>query len=104
MSILNGAVSAALVHAQTPPFGRRLQPTACLPLPGCADVAVSPDGALAYAVCRDRLVTYALREKEVPRKLGSLSGLRSCRQLAAAAAGCCWIACDHEGLFRICTA
>ena len=76
MSILNGAVSAAVIHTEPPPFGRLLQVKACLPLPGCADVTVSPDGRTAYAVCRDRLVVYALDAGGLPGEKGSIGGRR----------------------------
>ena len=41
--------------------------------------------------------------KEVPRLLDR-TVLPGQPEFAAAAAGYCWIACGHEGLFRICTA
>ncbi len=77
MSILNGAVSASVIHTEQPPFGRLLQAKACLPLPGCADVTVSPDGGTAYAVCRDRLIVYALDRNGLPTEQGSVGGLRA---------------------------
>ena len=98
MSILNGGVSAAVIHTEPPPFGLRLRAKARIPLPGCADVAVSPDGRTAYAVCRDRLIVYAL--DGLPEEKGSIGGLRACRQIAVSE-GIAYVTARQDGLFIV---
>ena len=98
MSILNGTVSASVVRPEQPPFGRRLRLRSSIPLPGCADVAVSPDGALAYAVYRGGLVVYALEKDAPPAELGRVEGLCGCRQIAVSE-GIAYVTARQDGLF-----
>ena len=101
MSILNGAISSSVIHPTPAPFGRSLHPSARIPLPGCADVAVSPDGALAYVACRDMLVTYSLPQEGQPVELGRISGLHACRQIAVSEDGIAFVTARPDGLFII---
>ncbi len=81
MSILNGAISAKLIHPAKPPFGETLTECAFLPIPGLAALAMNDDGTVLFAAAKNEMRAYRLTDG-VPQLLSRLEGLGSARQAA----------------------
>lgn len=100
MSILNGAISGSIIHKTPMPYGEELRQAFHIPQSGCADVAINPEGTLAYAACHGELIIYALQRNAAPRELGRAGGLGASRQVSVDA-GFAYVTARADGLYIV---
>ncbi len=84
MSILNGTVSADVIHPTAMPYGRTLAESGFLPMKGAMDVSVlhAADGDYLVAACLHTLEIYRVGKDAQPTHTASLEGLGESRQLS----------------------